>query len=782
MTKSPDDIFGTVAAKLLHLVKLTGESQVTFRLGEIASDIEIEFDNTQRVLKRLVEKDKAIKILGLHFSNPDRRYVDIEDVPTDELERAMTGQGRTKEEQSAWATKEVLGAGYSYDYHDQITVDVDSDALKKAIRNFGAAEKTFSQNMMEGAIRTIQEQQDAIKTVQWERGVVPSNKSEKSESDLAKPKPVYHVPESPGQIKAALDQRYKSIIEYADSNWNFFLFIADYMFLVDQTKGMSEILELIKEERADDFKRLQELEIKLLKEVEEARTRLITLIGDKEIPTELVKKNLQEYNDYKAKKILSSQPLVEALFENLSEAVRTLFYKGYVEELEGYIEVEQGDRPEIRRFTFAPTLDSYFQEKEEVEGRKKTSLWFAWNELGLVYLCVYRAKEHSEFLYKEGRKWEILNFHGVVQEMRDIRDRKDFAQHQPVQFIRSEYQPYIHRIHAFFIEQLASREESEKRLREDLKHSQEQQDAARKAYKEDYDVFGNRRDAQRDFRLDEGQKLAIEASERQLQRSLEEKRHREDMQLQRMLRTTEDKRVHAINKILERIANVKGEHKGTTINFLDFNFGNTNDDYLQVFRPFLEELQAAGGFVSFQRGHAAPSQANVSFEDVNPEKLTEFRDKITPAQVVAPTLQAIKRDAIKKALTEPHEGAKEDSPAQAQKSRPYCVVEGKWGYLKADGKFGKKTKIGKSEARPFRLLQCVFEPFGVAKTVDAVFDAIRLPKDAKDTSLNSYDAYKKRGRQIEIIKYTIKELQKGSKLGNVQIKVMDDGKVLASVS
>ena len=103
----------------------------------------------------------------------------------------------------------------------------------------------------------------------------------------------------------------------------------------------------------------------------------------------------------------------------------------------------------------------------------------------------------------------------------------------------------------------------------------------------------------------------------------------------------------------------------------------------------------------------------------------------------------------------------ETSSQQTTGSHPYCVVEDGWGNLKF-GKFGKKKKIGQPKSRPFRLLQCLLEPLSVAKTVDSVFEAIRLPKDKEDSRLNSWNTAQT--RQVEIIRNTIKELQKDNKL------------------
>ena len=98
-----------------------------------------------------------------------------------------------------------------------------------------------------------------------------------------------------------------------------------------------------------------------------------------------------------------------------------------------------------------------------------------------------------------------------------------------------------------------------------------------------------------------------------------------------------------------------------------------------------------------------------------------------------------------------------------QDKNPFCVVESGWGYLKF-GKYSEKVKVGKSTSRHFRLLQCLLESFGRAKTTEAVYEWIKLLKDKKDSDLSGWDNYKKKNRQIVIIQNAIKELQKGNKL------------------
>jgi len=129
-----------------------------------------------------------------------------------------------------------------------------------------------------------------------------------------------------------------------------------------------------------------------------------------------------------------------------------------------------------------------------------------------------------------------------------------------------------------------------------------------------------------------------------------------------------------------------------------------------------------------------------------------------------------------------NEGGRETTPKTKLKDRknknfnPFCIEEKMIGYFKFY-KQGKKMKIGSIKSRHFRLLQSLSEPFGVSKTVGSLFEAIRLPKDIKDTTLSNFNT--EQSRKVEIIKYTIKELQKNKGLqGKLRFRFDDQKTVL----
>ena len=96
-------------------------------------------------------------------------------------------------------------------------------------------------------------------------------------------------------------------------------------------------------------------------------------------------------------------------------------------------------------------------------------------------------------------------------------------------------------------------------------------------------------------------------------------------------------------------------------------------------------------------------------------------------------------------------------------TKPYTLTEGGKGYFKFH-KQGEKILIGSSRSRHFKLLQTLCEPhFGVQKNIDAVFEAIRLPKNKNESRLVEFNP-QRYTRMAELIEFSKKELQKIERL------------------
>ena len=94
---------------------------------------------------------------------------------------------------------------------------------------------------------------------------------------------------------------------------------------------------------------------------------------------------------------------------------------------------------------------------------------------------------------------------------------------------------------------------------------------------------------------------------------------------------------------------------------------------------------------------------------------------------------------------------------------PVCFNEKSKGYLKYS-KYGQKIFIGDIKSRHYRFLRYMLDPFLIKtkKAIEIVFEEMRLPKDENDNELTKYSGYTH--KKLELIQFSIKELQKDKKL------------------
>lgn len=193
----------------------------------------------------------------------------------------------------------------------------------------------------------------------------------------------------------------------------------------------------------------------------------------------------------------------------------------------------------------------------------------------------------------------------------------------------------------------------------------------------------------------------------------------------------------------------------------DFIFGIVKNFYDVV--PYLNAFQAAGCWREHQtlKEEAGP----FVFRDIDEKKLAETH---------LATKQNYERFSEQYEATHPKKrNEKNVVENQQTQVRPFCMIEGKWGFLKF-GKYGEKVKIGGVAAQPFKLLRCLTEPsVGIAKTVDTVFEAIREGTKNKGKSgiyMNAID----KAQKVRAIEYAIKGVQKGNKLRGKLVFKWDD--------
>jgi hypothetical protein len=121
--------------------------------------------------------------------------------------------------------------------------------------------------------------------------------------------------------------------------------------------------------------------------------------------------------------------------------------------------------------------------------------------------------------------------------------------------------------------------------------------------------------------------------------------------------------------------------------------------------------------------------------------------------------EEIKRINTPKPEKEEQKNYEEKPENNTSKIKPYFLVDSDKGYLKLN-KHSNKIIIGGKDTRKFRLLRFLLDPINSARTIESIFEAIKLPRDKKDSALNSYNSIQVFIRKKDLIDYQIKEIQK----------------------
>ena len=109
-------------------------------------------------------------------------------------------------------------------------------------------------------------------------------------------------------------------------------------------------------------------------------------------------------------------------------------------------------------------------------------------------------------------------------------------------------------------------------------------------------------------------------------RQHQERLQRENSKQQRILNCKEDKRVHALNTIIEHIESSRSKQKNISIDYYNFNY-ESRMDASKIFKYFLEQIKKEKCIENYSRsGYSGGTR--FGFIGVNVNKLKEFREKL----------------------------------------------------------------------------------------------------------------------------------------------------------
>lgn len=260
-----------------------------------------------------------------------------------------------------------------------------------------------------------------------------------------------------------LEMHYKTLKEQKDA-WNFFLSTAEYIKFIQQDNNFTESIRKLGEQQKRAYEEFNQIDQKAIEELKNAEETIIEDIKRLNINLEPVNNAIRELQAYNAGGIISSVSKVHKLDEYLFNIARFLKENGFENIVQSFIDEQKKIKNIYGNFTFSKTLPLRDNAEKELDIKRKTELWGAWEDLPFIRRIFFEEvdlnKEFDDASRKDNhKKLELLSYLGVKHELGSIRDRRknedDF-----VFFKVPDFRNKVDRIHKYLVLELLSKEKA----------------------------------------------------------------------------------------------------------------------------------------------------------------------------------------------------------------------------------------------------------------------------------------------------------------------------------
>jgi len=518
-------------------------------------------------------------------------------------------------------------------------------------------------------------------------------------------------------VSEGLKRRFDNFISETNDR-QFFFGLAEYLQFINKVKGLKLIVENVKKD--EGLKREEDkLEyVKLLAEEELRETKskvlgIIEEIRNNKEPIEVKrKKDFLVYGYLEVQKILkglkpfedrmafSSIGKLGEVYHAMSEILTLLVICGYADEVKEWVEVSARNSKQVSAFKYGGRYRAYLKVKEDFERRRQVSIYEAWTKLNEIYFAVYDALAYRAKLISKKELVRLQHFDQLTSELDALWTRKLFSQANSYHLLnRENYSVFAKRVHIYLLEVLGK--------------------------------FSTREEGKTAAAI--AQTPAIGKSEKNPYQSL----------------------IDVIDILLKKIEiTPKNRLTGNQIKI------HVSETTLPQSILGIEELAQILGKLK-ESGCIGTTFKDNGVVSLN-VKMPNDKGGVDQYGSTFSIFEPKKGLLIKERERWIAEGGGDGQPSIEQIERPYCIIEDKWGFLKFN-KQGQKTKIGTTNSQSFKLLKSLTEPFGIAKSVDVVFEAIREGVKYKSKH-GVYTSEIDKAQKVKLVGYAIKEVQKENKL------------------
>lgn len=255
-----------------------------------------------------------------------------------------------------------------------------------------------------------------------------------------------------------LEKYYQSFIDETE-DWSFFVELSEYIDLILENNLSARVIAGLNSQREEDLKPLRDIEAIATADLNTAKEKIKKLLNKGKITSKGIEFALKKLEQIEAGKVYSNVKPIDKLYDAIWHICVAIHEEGKQEIIKEYFNAGDGKHRYTDNYFYIEIYDQYQRLKRASEFKEKSALWYVWDKINIAHFTIRKTDETFEQLKEEGKKWEMLNFSGIVQEMRKIQsiaeENHPFARDfDPIIFKRDDFVQYARRFHKHLIKTL----------------------------------------------------------------------------------------------------------------------------------------------------------------------------------------------------------------------------------------------------------------------------------------------------------------------------------------
>jgi len=274
------------------------------------------------------------------------------------------------------------------------------------------------------------------------------------------------------EVITTIERFFQSFIKES-SPYNFYLLMADYVKVVNETPEIEPILQILEKQRLAEYEKLKKLDEQCLKELNEP-VKVVLAQMSQYRRLEGINEAMQQLKDYLDGKFIPAEPrpiAIELFLYNIVTASGKRYSNG-VEFFNKFKTPNRQPQNTYGNYTFSKSIEVYKAQKENIE--HSNEYWNAWYHLRLVNKVINSNDKEANAIFTSGKlepskldenvKYLVLwkDWKKIVKEHKSF-DPENFA--DPTHFLREKFSLLAKRFHLYLVNELTRvSEKSEKTM------------------------------------------------------------------------------------------------------------------------------------------------------------------------------------------------------------------------------------------------------------------------------------------------------------------------------